>query len=50
MGFISSSRAVTRLLVCAAADHGAGVVLVTHDPAVAAHADRIVELHSGHVG
>jgi putative ABC transport system ATP-binding protein len=39
--------AVTRLLVGQARELGAAVVLVTHDPAVAAHADRIVELHSG---
>jgi predicted ABC-type transport system involved in lysophospholipase L1 biosynthesis ATPase subunit len=24
-------------------------VLVTHDPTVAAHADRVVTLHSGHL-
>jgi putative ABC transport system ATP-binding protein len=40
---------VTKLLLAAAAERGAAVVLVTHDPAVAAHADRTVRLHSGHV-
>ncbi len=45
----ATGQAVTRLLVSAAREGGAAVVLVTHDPAVAAHADRIVELHSGHL-
>jgi putative ABC transport system ATP-binding protein len=40
---------VTRLLVDLAAEQRAAVVLVTHDPAVAAHADRIVRLHSGRI-
>jgi putative ABC transport system ATP-binding protein len=44
-----NGQAVTRLLVDEARDHGAAVVLVTHDPSVAAHADRIVELHSGRI-
>jgi putative ABC transport system ATP-binding protein len=30
-----------------AREHGSAVVLVTHDPAVATHADRTLELHSG---
>ena len=42
-----TGQSVTRLLVEAAAEGGAAVVLVTHDPAVAVHADRVVELHSG---
>jgi putative ABC transport system ATP-binding protein len=42
-----TGQGVARLLVEAAAERGAAVVLVTHDPAVAAHAGRIVELHSG---
>jgi ABC-type lipoprotein export system ATPase subunit len=45
----ATGQAVTRLLVSTAREGGAAVVLVTHDPAVAAHADRIVELHSGHL-
>ena len=45
----STGQAVTKLLLAAARERAAAVVLVTHDPAVAAHADRIVELHSGHV-
>jgi putative ABC transport system ATP-binding protein len=44
-----NGQAITRLLVSQAREQGAAVVLVTHDPAVAAHADRIVELHSGRV-
>jgi putative ABC transport system ATP-binding protein len=45
----ATGQEVTRLLVEAAKERGAAVVLVTHDPAVAAHADRIVELRSGRV-
>jgi putative ABC transport system ATP-binding protein len=41
--------AITRLLVGQARELGAAVVLVTHDPSVAAHADRIVELRSGRI-
>jgi putative ABC transport system ATP-binding protein len=44
-----NGQAVTRLLVGQARELDAAVVLVTHDPAVAAHADRIVELHSGRI-
>jgi putative ABC transport system ATP-binding protein len=42
-----TAQVVTRLLVDAARERNAAVVLVTHDPAVARHADRIVTLHSG---
>jgi putative ABC transport system ATP-binding protein len=42
-----TAQTVTRLLVAAATEHDAAVVLVTHDPAVAQHAHRIVTLHSG---
>jgi putative ABC transport system ATP-binding protein len=45
----ANGQAITGLLVGQARELGAAVVLVTHDPAVAAHADRIVELHSGRV-
>jgi putative ABC transport system ATP-binding protein len=44
-----NGQAIARLLVGQAREHAAAVVLVTHDPAVAAHADRIVELHSGRI-
>ncbi|GIJ54134.1 ABC transporter ATP-binding protein [Virgisporangium aurantiacum] len=43
----ANAQAVTRLLIAAATERRAAVVLVTHDPAVARHADRIVTLHSG---
>jgi ABC-type lipoprotein export system ATPase subunit len=45
----STAQDVVHLLVSSASDRGAAVVLVTHDPAVAGHADRIVRLHSGRV-
>jgi ABC-type lipoprotein export system ATPase subunit len=44
-----NGQAIARLLVSQARERAAAVVLVTHDPAVAAHADRIVELHSGRI-
>jgi putative ABC transport system ATP-binding protein len=44
-----TAQEVTRLLVGAARDLATAVVLVTHDPAVAAHADRVIELRSGRV-
>ena len=37
------------LLVARHRRHGATLVLVTHDPALAAHADRVVELKDGRV-
>jgi putative ABC transport system ATP-binding protein len=46
----ATGQAVTRLLIGAASERGAAVVIVTHDPAVAAHAHRVVELHSGRTG
>jgi putative ABC transport system ATP-binding protein len=46
----TTAEAVTRLLVAAAGEQRSAVVLVTHDPAVAAHADRIVTLQSGRLG
>jgi putative ABC transport system ATP-binding protein len=42
-----TSQEVIRLLVGAAVERETAVVLVTHDPAVAAHADRVVRLRSG---
>jgi putative ABC transport system ATP-binding protein len=38
---------IVALLVATARERDAAVVMVTHDPAVAAHADRAVALHSG---
>jgi len=43
----STAEQITNLLVGAAKSQGIAVVLVTHDPAVGGHADRIVQLHSG---
>src|SRR3984893_5346995 len=45
----ATAQIITELLVNAAKDQGTAVVLVTHDPAVGIHADRIVRLHSGMV-
>jgi putative ABC transport system ATP-binding protein len=45
-----TAQAVTRLLVEAAIERGAGVLLVTHDPEIAAHAHRVVTIHSGRIG
>jgi len=45
----SAAQDVTKLLVSAATEGGAAVVLVTHDPAVAVHATRTVRLSSGRV-
>jgi putative ABC transport system ATP-binding protein len=44
-----NGQEVTRLLVAAASERGAAVVLVTHDAAVAAHAQRVVRLQSGRI-
>jgi ABC-type lipoprotein export system ATPase subunit len=44
-----TGEAVTELLVSAARERAAAVILVTHNPEVSAHADRIVRLHSGHL-
>jgi putative ABC transport system ATP-binding protein len=43
----ATAQTVTRLLLAAARERGAAVVLVTHDPEVATHADRVVALRSG---
>jgi putative ABC transport system ATP-binding protein len=45
----ATGQAVTALLLEAALERGAAVVVVTHDPAVARHAQRSVVLHSGRV-
>jgi putative ABC transport system ATP-binding protein len=37
------------LLVGRHRDHGATLVLVTHDPALARHADRVIELRDGRI-
>jgi putative ABC transport system ATP-binding protein len=45
----AAAQAVTRLLLDAAGQRGAAVVLVTHDPEVARHAHRRIALRSGRV-
>jgi putative ABC transport system ATP-binding protein len=42
-----TAQVVVALLLRAAHEHGSAVVLVTHDPQVARHADRVVRLRSG---
>ncbi|MBO3751429.1 ABC transporter ATP-binding protein [Streptosporangiaceae bacterium NEAU-GS5] len=44
-----TAKAVVALLLTAAREQGAALVLVTHDPVVAGHADRIVKLTSGRI-
>jgi putative ABC transport system ATP-binding protein len=44
-----TAATVTQLLVTAAAERGTSIVLVTHDPAIAGYASRLVMLHSGHL-
>jgi ABC-type lipoprotein export system ATPase subunit len=44
---VATGQAMTALLVAAARERNAAVVLVTHDPAIATHADRVLRLHSG---
>ncbi|WP_234581545.1 ABC transporter ATP-binding protein [Micromonospora sp. MH99] len=45
----SASRQVLRLLRALVDDHGQTVVMVTHDPAAAAYADRVLLLADGRV-
>jgi len=42
-----TAQVVVTLLLRAAREHSSAVVLVTHDPQVARHADRVVRLRSG---
>ena len=44
-----TAQDIVRLLVAAARERDAAVVMVTHDPTVAAHADRVVAMHSGQI-
>jgi len=44
-----TAQDIVALLVAAARERGAAVVMVTHDPTVAAHADRVVAMHSGRI-
>ncbi|MBJ7341547.1 ABC transporter ATP-binding protein [Mycolicibacterium sp.] len=43
----ATAQDIVRLLVATARERDAAVLVVTHDPTVAAHADRVVALHSG---
>ena len=45
----ATAATVTQLLVDAAGERGTAIVLVTHDPAIAGYASRLVTLHSGHL-
>ncbi|HEV7899551.1 MAG TPA: ABC transporter ATP-binding protein [Planosporangium sp.] len=42
-----TAEAVIRLLLGVSAEQDAAVVIVTHAPAIASHADRVLTLHSG---
>ena len=44
-----TAQDIVRLLVAAARERDAAVVMVTHDPTVAAHADRVIAMHSGRI-
>ena len=44
-----TGQVVTRLLLAAASELSVAIVLVTHDPAVAVHAHRTLELREGHL-
>ncbi len=44
-----TSREVLALLAVAAAEYGQGIVMVTHDPVAASHADRIVVVNDGRI-
>ena len=44
-----TAQSITRVLVASAQRQGATVILVTHDPAVAMHADRVLTMHSGRI-
>jgi putative ABC transport system ATP-binding protein len=44
-----TAQDIVGLLVAAARERDAAVVMVTHDPTVAAHADRVIAMHSGRI-
>ncbi|HWL60131.1 MAG TPA: ABC transporter ATP-binding protein [Microbacteriaceae bacterium] len=44
-----TGREVLALLAAAAADYGQGIVMVTHDPIAASHADRVVFINDGRI-
>ena len=43
----ANSEEITNILIRMAADRDCAVILVTHDPKVAAHTSRVLHLHSG---
>src|SRR3989442_867528 len=45
----TTGEQVIELIIRLNRDHGSTLVLVTHDPALAAHADRIVRLRAGRI-
>ena len=45
----TTGRHVIELLLALNRDHGSTLVLVTHDTALAAHAERIISLHDGRI-
>jgi putative ABC transport system ATP-binding protein len=51
-GQLDSTNAEAMMSLIAALVHQRGVAAIvsTHDPRMAAHADRIIEIHDGHVG
>ena len=44
-----TAHAVFKLMLDLNARHGAGLVIVTHDPELAAQADRVLHLRDGHL-
>jgi len=44
-----TGREVLALLATAARDYGQGIVMVTHDPIAASHADRVVFINDGRI-
>jgi putative ABC transport system ATP-binding protein len=44
-----TAQDIVALLIATAREREAAVVMVTHDPTVAAHADRVVAMHSGRI-
>jgi putative ABC transport system ATP-binding protein len=45
----ATAQDIVALLVVAARERDTTVVMVTHDPTIAAHADRVVAMHSGRI-
>lgn len=45
----STGEEVIRLLTSVTRDHGASLVMVTHDPDIAAHCDRVLQVRDGRI-